>query len=71
METITHLVYTYTFTSALGSQTLPENRTWLIIKLSSHHGYFIDLLLLDLNVEDYSDRIELSPPAGYLYKLWR
>ena len=31
-------------------------------------GYFMDLLLLDPNVEDYEGQIELLPPDDYLYK---
>jgi hypothetical protein len=36
---------------------------------TSQLDYFMDLLLLDPNVEDYGGRIELLPPA-YLYKTW-
>jgi hypothetical protein len=37
---------------------------------TSQLGYFMDLLPLYPNVEDYKGRTGLSPPTAYLYKSW-
>ena len=37
---------------------------------ASQHGYFMDVLPIYLNVEDFGGQIGLSPPASCLYKPW-
>jgi hypothetical protein len=37
---------------------------------ASQLGYFMDLLPLYPNMDDYGGRTGLSPPVAYLYKPW-